>query len=221
LETIKNRLERMGLWDKIVKRELKSLWKYGVEKISDLGIKASVIDFLSEEAPLSFFLNPASPSGRHHPTWQNGKCGMLRNTTECCLLIEDQLKMYHDFCDAEDNVLSMPRDIVLAATILSDTFKYDKEIVNGHEVIGIGKVNKNHGKVAAQIWRDKYRARYPITIRVTNEIFQAVYWHLGRWTEGWTPQTKFSLLTQITQRMDVIFADKNLELLYRPRKAIK
>ena len=146
---------------------------------------------------------------------------MLRNTTECCLLIEDQLRMYHDFCDAEDNVLSMPRDIVLAATILSDTFKYDKEIVNGHEVIEIGKVNKNHGKVAAQIWLDKYRARYPITARVANEIFQAIYWHLGRWTEGWTPQTKFSLLTQITQRMDVIFADKNLELLYKPRKTIK
>ena len=118
--------------------------------------------------------------------------------------------MYHDFCDAEDKVLSMPRDIVLAATILSDTFKYDKE-----------KVDKNHGKVAAQIWRDKYRARYAITARVANEIFQAVYWHLGRWTEGWTPQTKFSLLTQITQRMDVIFADKSLELLYTPKRTIK
>jgi len=220
LEAIKNRLERMGLWDKIVEQELKSLWKYGVEKISNPGIKASIVDFLSEEAPLSFFLNPAFPSGKHHPAWQNGKCGILRNTTECCATVEDHLRMYHDFCDENDNVLSLPRDIVLAATILSDTFKYGKEILNGVEKIS-SKVNGNHGKIAAHIWRDKYRARYPITARAANEVFQAVYWHLGRWTEGWTPQTKFSLLTQITQRMDVIFADKNLELLYRPRKTIK
>lgn len=51
LEIIKNRLERTELWDKVVEKELKSLWKYGVEKISDPAIKASVIDFLSEAAP--------------------------------------------------------------------------------------------------------------------------------------------------------------------------
>ena len=67
METIKNRLERMGLWDKILERELKSLWKYGVKRIDNEAIRNSVTDFLSEEAPLSFFLNPASPSCRHHP----------------------------------------------------------------------------------------------------------------------------------------------------------
>ena len=55
METIKNRLERMGLWDKILERELKSLWKYGVKRIDNEAIRNSVTDFLSEEAPLSFF----------------------------------------------------------------------------------------------------------------------------------------------------------------------
>src|SRR3989344_667688 len=79
LEAIKNRLERMGLWDKIVERELKSLWKYGVEKISDPGIKASVIDFLSKSG-LSIRKTPSRLAKRqmrniaqHHRMLRDGR----------------------------------------------------------------------------------------------------------------------------------------------------
>lgn len=220
MEAIKKKLEDAGLWDATVEQELKALWKYGIQRISNYGVRQSVIDFLFEEAPLSFFVNPASPSKKHHPAWQNKKAGILRNTTECCLAIDMQLASYKKFCDHEDNVLAEPRDIVIAATILSDTYKYDKEILNGVEMVSEGKVNKSHGIIAAECWI-KYRRRYEISGPVAHEIYLATYWHLGRWTPGWTDITKLPLLTDIVHRIDAAFADKSLELLYSPKRKIK
>jgi len=219
VEKIKEKLLSANLWNEVVEKELKALWKYGIDRIESTWTKASVVDFLEEETPLSFFINPASPSKRHHPAWQNKEAGMLRNTTECCLIVDMQLRSFKKFCGVLDEIIPWTRDVVLAATILSDTFKYDKQILDGVEIVSPGKVNPNHGKIAANIWRDKYAKRHGVARE--KEIFEATYWHLGRWTPGWTPKIKFSTLTKIVHRIDAIMADNSLELLYTPKDAIE
>lgn len=221
MKIIRERLERVELWDSTVERELKSLWKYGVLRISNQLIRQGIVDFLEKEAPLGFFVNPASVSGKHHPTWQNEKCGILRNTTECCLLVDIMLEQYKEFCDAINNVLPDSRDIVLSATILSDTFKYGTAIVKPYS--DSEKHLKDHGKEAANRWIPTAYGLHPKdhTIDLVEEIFETTYWHLGRWTPGWTPEVKLSKLTEIVHILDAIFADKNLELLYEPKHAIE
>ncbi|MDO8522931.1 MAG: hypothetical protein Q7S12_01425 [bacterium] len=221
MEKIKNKLEDAKLWDKIVEHELHALWKYGVERISNSAIKNSVVDFLEEEAPLGFFVNTVSRTSKHHPKWQCQKAGILRNTTECCLAAKMQLQIYKEFCDENDQVLPEPLDIVLAATILSDTFKYDNDILISKMSREKARLNRDHGKIAANIWRDKYAKRHKIGSAVEKEIFNATYWHLGRWTNGWTTKTKLPLLSEIVHRLDMIFTDKSLELLYNPKREIK
>lgn len=217
---IQQRLERVDLWDRIVERELESLWKHGVLRISDELIRESVVKFLEEDVPLGFFVNPAAASGKHHPKWQNKVCGILRNTTECCLLADIMLEQHKEFCDSE-NVLPEPRDIVLSATILSDTFKYDTNIVKPYS--DSVKHLKDHGKFAADRWIPIVYSLHPRdhTIDLVEEIYDATYWHLGRWTPGWTPEVKLSKLTEIVHLLDAIFADKNLELLYEAKEIIQ
>ncbi len=212
MEKIKKRLRAGGFWDSIVEFELKALWKYGIEKISDLETRNSIVSFLEHEAPLGFFVNPASKSNKHHPVWQNEKAGILRNTTECCVLADAFIKPYPKFCNESGDVLPEPRDIVLAATILSDTFKYGEEIVAPFS--GKTPVLKNHGQVAANKWL----AMPDVSeIKTSCEIYMATYWHLGIWTPGWTKETKFSDLTKITHTIDSVLADKSFELLYTPK----
>jgi len=217
---IQGRLENAELWNKDVQQELLSLWKHGVLRISNKFIQESIIKFLELEAPIGFFVNPAAASGKHHPKWQNKICGILRNTTECCLLVDIMLEQYKEFCDSIGNVLSEPRDIVLSATILSDTFKYGTNIVKPYS--DSTKHQKDHGKVAAEKWILLAYSLEPKdeTIDLVEAIYEATYWHLGRWTPGWTPKVDFSKLTEITHLLDAIFADKNLELLYEPKQII-
>ena len=216
MRIIQERIQKTGLWNSIVEQELISLWKYGVLRISDSMIRKSIIDFLSQEAPLGFFVNPASVSGKWHPKWQNEKCGILRNTTECCLFADQMLMQYQEFCDTTHRVLPEARDIVLCATILSDTFKYGTLIVEPHS--DKAKHIREHGQVAADKWWPIAYATCPLN--PIKEIYDSTYWHLGRWTPGWTPGVKFSKLTEIVHILDAIFADKNLELLYEVKQIV-
>ncbi len=221
MQRIETKLKQANLWDRTVENELRSLWKYGIERIADAQIKEGVIDFLENEAPLGFFVNSASSTGTHHPVWQTKKSGILRNTVECCLAVDRQLRIYKEFCDENDNVLPQPRDIVIAATILSDTFKYGEKILGVNSALE-SKMLQDHGKISADVWKNKIAPRHPaIPAKIAAQIYEAVYWHLGRWTPGWTPDTKLGLLAEITHRIDITFADKALELIYEPKKIIE
>lgn len=217
MEKIIAKLKAGNLYTEKVEKELASFWKYCVEPVSDPKLKNVVVHFLEEVTPLGFFVNPASSSGKHHPSWQVAEAGILRNTTECCLALNQQLRIYPEFTDERYNVLPEHRDIVLVATILSDTFKYGNKILAS--VGSESKLDHNHGQVAAYRWIAVAK-KFKIPSETTVRIYTAIFWHLGRWTPGWTPGTKLDLYTEIVHRVDMLFADKNLEYLYTPKETI-
>ena len=218
MHIIKDRLKKPRLWDSIVEYELKALWKYGVERISNKALRESIIHFLEHEAPDGFFLNPASVSGKHHPEWQNRRCGILRNTTECCVLADRFIGTKRELCSAMDGVLPEARDVVLAATILSDTFKYGAATVEP-SCRGVKSVLE-HGEIAADIW---FKNAGMVPSDMAREVFAATKWHLGRFTPGWTPEIgkKFSPCIEVVHLLDAVFADKGLEVLYRPKSILE
>jgi hypothetical protein len=211
------KLRSRGLLDEDVSAEIAALWKYGVEALTDLALRSALVDFLENEAPLMFFVRPASLTGKHHPSWQRKKAGIVRNTIECCVVLDRQLQSYPEFTDAEFNVHPRDRDIVLVATILSDTFKYGTDELPAPD--GVHRFDPEHGKKAAEQWRP-IAARHGVSAEVIDHIFEATYWHLGRWTRGWEPTMRWSHYVDVTHRVDMFMSDNNLELVYNARSRI-
>jgi hypothetical protein len=218
VEEIADTLRAKNIFDDKVARELAALWKYGVLKVSDSGLRRALIYFLQTEAPWTFFVYGASATGKNHPSWQREKAGILRNTTECCLVVDRQLRVYPEFTDEKFNVLPEHRDIVLIATILSDTFKAGSG-EGDEEQRRIQGSDPTHGAAAAQRWNDVAR-RFQIESHVRDSVYDAIYWHLGRFTPGWNRDVRFSAYTEITHRIDMFMSDKNLEILFDPKNII-
>jgi hypothetical protein len=215
--SIIDKLRSTGVLEASIATEITALWKYGVERVHDTAVRAAVADYLTSEAPLIFFVGPASMAGEHHPYWQNRKAGIVRNTVECCLVVDRQLQVYPQFVDAHDNILSGARDVVLAATILSDTFKFGSG--DSTSVDENTRYDPTHGAKAADKWR-LLAARHMVDSGVADQIYEAIYWHLGRWTPGWKPGMTSSAYAHVTHCVDMFMSDKNLELLYDPKKRI-
>lgn len=202
----------------VVTRELTALYRFGVARISDRRIQSSVISILENDAPWTFFLLPASLTGRRHPSWQGRAGGILRNTVECCVAVDRQLRVHREFTDARDCVRDLDRDVVLSATILSDIFKYGMPPPET-PLRGIA-FQPAHGKIAAELWKRTAR-RFHVGRSSIEKVYQAIYWHLGRWTPGWRRGTKLSLHAKVTHRIDMFFSDKNLELLYHAKHQVE
>ena len=111
------------------------------------------------------------------------------------------------------------RDIVLVATILSDTFKYGADEVQAPD--GIRRFDPEHGRKAAEKWRP-IAARHGVSTEIVDHTCEATYWHLGRWTKGWEPTMKWSAYVDVAHRVDMFMSDNNLEILYnsKPRIAL-
>lgn len=214
---ILSKLRARGLLDEDVSAEIAALWKYGVEAVFDLSLRTALVDFLENEAPLIFFVGPASLTN-HHPSWQRKKAGIVRNTVECYVVLDRQLQAYPEFTDAEFKVHPRARDIVLVATILSDTFKYGTDDLPAPD--GIRRFDPEHGGKAAEQWRP-IAARHGVSTEIIDHTCEAAYWHLGRWTQGWSPATKWSPYVDVTHRVDMFMSDNHLELTYdsKPRIA--
>ena len=162
-------------------------------------------------------MNPASSTGRNHPVWQGERGGIVRNTVECCVAVDRQLQIYSDLTEKNAEVKPEARDIVLTATILSDTFKYGEAEIR--EISPESRIDKNHGRIAAERWRATAR-RYQIQHETIEEIYEAIYWHTGRFTPGWPPGKGMSLYAAITHQIDMFFSDKSLELLYDAKRVV-
>ena len=218
MEEILSKLKSLGHLDEKVQNEIEALWKYGVGRVTNTELRAGLAHFLESEVPWSFYVLPASLMGKHHPSWQNAKAGIVRNTVECCLAVDRQLRMYPQFTDDRYHVLPEHQDIVLVATIVTDTFKYGEK--EPDSTLPDVKYDPLHGKIGADRW-EKATAHLPVAPSVRASIYEAVYWHLGRWTPGWSPDVKLSLYAEITHRIDMIFSDRNLELLYDPKEVVR
>jgi hypothetical protein len=219
LERTLSKLRSHNLLDDDIAGEVAALWKFGVDAVTDASLRDALNLFLESEAPLSFFVGPASLTGKHHPSWQRKRGGIVRNTVECCAVLDRQLQSYPQFTDEKFNVHSLDRDIVLVATILSDTFKYRTNEQPAPD--GSLSYDPEHGKKAAEKWRP-IAAGCGIPTEVIDHVYEATYWHLGRWTQGWEPTMKWSTYVDVTHRVDMFMSDNNLELLYdsKPRIAV-
>ncbi|MDO8558556.1 MAG: hypothetical protein Q7S09_05245 [bacterium] len=210
MQQIIERLKNQNALSEIIEKRLREFWKYCVEEIRDVAIRESVELYLQKTAPWQFFSAPASPSGKHHPIWQNDPGGILRNTVECCLSIDMLMTQEWQLGDADGIPHEPARSIIYAATIVSDTCK-------GGNPWG-PKTDRNHGRIAAELWKTA-AGNLAIPQNAQELIYEAVYWHLGRWTPGWTEEidASLSLHTKITHALDALYADKNLEKIFIPR----
>jgi hypothetical protein len=214
MEEIVNKLRSKGFLDDRIPAEIGALWNYGVETVSDPVVKAALLDFLLTETPLYFYVASASLTGTHHPAWQRAISGIVRNTVECCLVLDRQLRIFAECTDAQGAPLPEARDVVLVATILSDTFKYGRKDLSSDLVF-----DPSHGAVAAEVWR-RIAERHGVAHKTREDIRDAIYWHLGRWTPGWNAAKRLSVYADITHRVDMFISDERLDLLYNAKAEI-
>lgn len=213
MDKIKEKLTAAGGLSQEVEIELHPFWKHCVLAVENLEIRGALVTYLEDVAPIEFYVRPASSTGAHHPAWQNKPAGIIRNTVECCLLIPGMMGAFPELSGPPPETAPDPlaRDIITAATVLSDSQK-------GGKPWGAA-TDRNHGAIAAEDFQ-RVAERLRLNPAVTSRIVEATRWHLGRFTPGWTPEVVFSPETKLTHLLDMFFACKALEELYWPRLAI-
>lgn len=74
MKIVLERLEHEGVEiDENLRAEIAALWHWGIERISNPALKASLIEYYRSAVPWQFFVSPSSASGKHHPPHHNKK----------------------------------------------------------------------------------------------------------------------------------------------------
>lgn len=199
-----------------VKQEIKFLWEWGIGRISNDVVRKAVSNYYLAQVPFQFFISPvslgASPLMPHtkkrHPSWHNVAGGIVRHIAESCVGADRQLTLF-GFVDEDERVDADARDIVLAATLATDTQK------NG--LPWSEKTVRNHGEIAARIW-DRVAIGCGVPRNTREQITEAVFWHYGRYTPT-HPKKSFQELPElvkIVHILDACSASRDNELIYRP-----
>ncbi len=208
------RLEKEGVLDPAVQREIDSLRQHGIFAIASPDLQEAVIDYLTECAPTGFFTKGATRTGKHHPSWQNGPSGILRNTTECCLILPGLASSLPDFLDDGKQVRLDMLDIAYAATIVSDSLKWNRLgewSTAPHEIAG------------AKAWTDFALPRVKRTRLTLGEVLgveQAVRWHHGVWSADFRKGQGLTPESWLVHLSDTVLAQKALEKIYEPKQRI-
>ena len=194
-----------------VEQEIRSLWEWGIDRISDTSIRQAVKYYYLYKVPDQFFSAPSSTSGKH-PYWHNVPGGLVRHLTECCISADRLLGIFGFVEDDDRTVSAFARDIVLAATVITDTQK--NGIPWGDSSV------RNHGEIAAKVWRDVAET-CKLPADITDQIAEAVHYHYGRYTQVPEGQSKKRLndlpgLVKIVHLLDVCSSNRDNELIYRP-----
>lgn len=215
MQKVLERLEKQGaLVEANLVNELKALWHWGIERIKNPALQQSVVEFYRQKVPWQFFVEEASASGKHHPRHHGNRAGLVRHITECCVLAP-RLLIYFGFSDKQtDKRNSHAQDVVLAATLLSDTCK------NGNP--WGPKTRPDHGKISASEWL-AYAFQTGVDFKTIEHVYEAVHWHYGRFTPSGEPKELKDLppLVQIVHLLDVISSSKEIDLLYTAHNQIK
>lgn len=215
LVSLQTRLRVRGLWNSIVEERLVEFEHFCLKQVRNDTLRDVVTAFLVERVPSDFYLAPASSSGRNHPSWQKGACGILLNTVECCVGIDRKMRIYPALTDSSGNPSSKERDIIYAATLLSDTFKpedYGKEWSQWH----------HHQRAADEFQRFAFDRS--LDESWIQPITEAIFWHLGRFTpnreaEILDPRLNLSLTSFITHELDMDFSNRSLDEIFIRRGA--
>jgi hypothetical protein len=216
-ERVKESLREKGELTFALEARIDEFARHCILEMNSEDIRNAVLDYLENVAPLEFFSGPVSYSGKYHPSWQSLVGGILLNTTECCIGIDRKMRMYPDLVNSKGCPQSQDRDIIYAATILSDTFKP----IEAQERAK-GTRSYTHHRVAAEKWRE-VASRHRIPPPVVKTIADAIYWHLGRFTPDWPqsvdPRTFLTLDAFITHELDMDFSNRNLEVVFERKGA--
>lgn len=193
--------------------EVLSLWQWGIDRIEDKDLQQAIGFYYAYVVPVEFFVSPSSITGKH-PSWHNKPGGIVRHLTECCVKADRKIMEFGHVCVNEqggEHVDPDFRDRVLAATVITDTFKND---------LPWGKTSvRNHGEIAARYWQMTAHGR--IDEATIKAIAEAVHWHYGRYTpvpKG-TPRKELRDLPELVQmvhQLDMCSSDSNNEFIYRP-----
>lgn len=174
-----------------LRKALISLWAWGVDKISDEDLRKSLSNFYEVRVPFQFFVSPSSSTGHHHPFWHNEPGGIVRHLVESCAISEALLNSFgFNALKRNGNIkeYNNMKDIVLAASLISDTFK------NGNPW---GKfTNRDHGRIAAEIW-ERVAIGCDVRKDLIDKVYEASAWHYGRFTPSDNPKELEELPTHI------------------------
>jgi hypothetical protein len=205
LEKIKASLLERELWNSDLQERIEEFESLCILQIGSEPLRNALVQYLESVAPIQFFTSPASSTGRNHPPWQGGLAGILMNTVECCVGIDRKIRIYPSLTDARGDALADDRDIIYLATILSDTHKT--------EDYGRPWTEWAHHRTAAENWRE-LGTRLGLPFRVVNAVYDAIFWHLGRFSPEWKlgddPREILALHTFITHELDMDFSNKRL-----------
>lgn len=208
--------QRLAGMSPTVRHDTRMLWKYGVLRVQDAALRAALEDFFTNMVAPQFYTTPSSRTGKYHLSWHNKEGGLLRNTVECCKVVPFMMTAYPEFTDNSNpkfpKVLPEHQDAVLAATMVSDSMKCGHPW--GDTMI------REHGIIAATNFLPVCE-KYGVNGVLAKRVYDATYGHLGRWTPGFTAETKFGPHTQLTHLIDMFFTCKDLETLYTPKEPME
>jgi len=144
-----------------------------------------------EMLPAYFWKVPASSTGKHHPRFAQGEGGLVGHTRGCVWFA---LQLF-EVLDLDD----LEQDIILAALILHDGFKY-----------GGGKGQEftvdDHGELAASIFAAGEEDLVKNGVR--HMILDCIEKHMGKWGKR-LPETE---LEKIVHLCDYLASRKDLDI---------
>ena len=204
-------LKAKGVWSPVMEERLAEFDRLCISQLRDDSLRKVVNAFLLERVPIDFYVAPASSSGKNHPSWQDNVGGILLNTVECCIAIDRKMRIYPEVTDSHGNPLSKDRDIIYAATILSDTFKpedYGKQQWSQWS---------HHQRAANEF--EQFASSHGMDPSWIQPIKDAIFWHLGRFTpnlekEMVNPRVALTLTSFITHELDMDFSNRLLEEIF-------
>lgn len=172
-----------------------------LQKIEDREFRKLIAAFI-EQAPDYVGTVPASSTGKHHPSFDNGEGGLVRHLKMCVCVAEELMGL-----EAYEGV---EKDSVIAACLLHDMYK------NGYT--DSGRTVYTHADICyhefsrfAEQWVEKskkYHSKKTIQklegfVRYTAD---GIRWHMGQW--GCEPRSTLYGRTGVVQLADYISSRK-------------
>lgn len=211
MNRIVEKLRSNGITDDLVFQRLGELWGVAVGAITDERVKAAVIYLLEEEVAWQFFAAPASSSGKFHPSWQCTPGGLARHTTEMCVGLRRHIQQFPELTDGNCAPLSKSLDTLLAAVALHDAYKNGLPWGEKTDYL-------DHHRLASEKWKGAAE-RLKVPKDILENAAEAIFWHAGRWTPGWTLEIdkKLGVYARVVHTMDMVFSDMNLDRLFEAK----
>jgi len=201
--------------DEKVRFLIRRLWEWGIERISDDAVRKSVSNYFEARVPYQFFISPATTSSRKHVRWHSKPGGIVLHIIESCILCDVFLNSF-GFMDRDKQIRQDTRevrDIVLAATLISDTQK--------RGIPWSGETVRSHGEIAADAWR-RVAVGCGVSRDFIDKITEASTWHYGQFTPSDEPRELLELpvYVQIVHLADSVSSNRILEFIYNSKGRI-